>query len=342
MPGLAGRTAVVTGGSSGIGWAIARRLRADGARVLITGVDPDRLSAAAAALDGDPLPGDGASRAGAGVATEPVDVRRVEDLDRLAERVRTQLGGLDVLFANAGVTYAAPMGEVTPERFDDEVAINVRGTSSTVQRLAPLLRPGASVVLDTSCLDVLGGAGMSVYSATKAAVRSLARSLAAELKDAGVRVNAVAPGPVDTPLRGKFGLPDEQLAAMTGRTAGTVPLGRFADPATTRATCSGPSWSSTAAGRACDRPAAAGAMGTAAVRAAAVRADDGDRVRDQHAARPRHRRVHRGRVGGGVPVLVGGRLPDGAGRRPARPPPGRPPGPHPRGRSGPRPVARRA
>jgi NAD(P)-dependent dehydrogenase (short-subunit alcohol dehydrogenase family) len=228
---LAGRTAVVTGGSSGIGLATALRFRAEGARVLITGVDPERLGKAAAELRAVPHPGaDGRAGAGPqdGVHTEEVDVRDLGDLDRLATRVQDELGGLDVLFANAGVTYAAPLEQVTPERFDDEVAINFRGTYFTVQKLAPFLRPGASVVLNTSCLDQLGGAGMSVYSASKAAVRSLARSLSAELHPAGVRVNAVAPGPVTTPLYGKFGMPDEQLAAMAGQIAGKIPLGRFA------------------------------------------------------------------------------------------------------------------
>jgi NAD(P)-dependent dehydrogenase (short-subunit alcohol dehydrogenase family) len=206
---------LVTGGSTGIGFATARRFADASANVLITGRDKTRLDAARAQLGGR-------------VHVVSVDLTQIEDLDRLASVARKRLHYLDVLVANAGISRSALLENVTVESFDEEVAVNFRGTFFTVQRLAPLLAEGSSVVLVSSCLDQRGALGQSVYAATKAAVGSLARSFAAELKTRGVRVNSVAPGPTRTPLFEKYGIPPAQLSAMTETIAKDLPLGRLA------------------------------------------------------------------------------------------------------------------
>jgi len=217
MSRLEGKTAVVTGGGSGIGLAIARRFVAEGAFVYISGRRQDALDAAVAQL--------GASARG--VAT---DITRAEDLDRLFETVQAERGGLDVLVANAGVGWFAPLGEITPEHFDATFDINVRGTLFTVQRALPLLRSGSSVILTGSTVASMGTPQMSVYSASKAAVRNLARSWALDLQGTGIRVNVLSPGITRTntveDLLGGDGV--DGIAQQT-------PLQRPADPAETAA-----------------------------------------------------------------------------------------------------------
>ena len=210
---LAGKTAVVTGGSSGIGLETARQFVAQGARVMITGLDRERLAAAVREL-------------GEGVTGSISDARSADDLDQLAARVRSELGELDVLFANAGIGKFAPLEQVDEDFFDDQFDTNVRGLFFTVQKLAPLLRKGASVILNASAVNAKGVAGGHVYFASKAAVRSLARTLAAELAPRGIRVNALSPGYVPTNFQGKMGLPPETLDGFAGLIAGTTPLGR--------------------------------------------------------------------------------------------------------------------
>lgn len=219
---LAGRTAVVTGGTTGLGFAAARAFLDEGARVLVTGQDAARVEAAAASL-------------GPGATGVRADVRLLDDLDALAERVRAAFGeppsaGLDVLFANAGIGSFAPISQASAEHFAEQFDVNVRGVYFTVQRLLPLLRPGASVILNASAVNAKGVAGGSVYFATKAAVRSLARTLAAELAPAGIRVNAVSPGLVPTPFVGKMGLPPEALDGFAGQVTAAAPLGRLGTP----------------------------------------------------------------------------------------------------------------
>jgi NAD(P)-dependent dehydrogenase (short-subunit alcohol dehydrogenase family) len=211
---LQGKTAVITGGTSGIGMAAARQFTAEGAKVLVTGQDPDRLAAAGRQL---------------GVATHLVDVRRNPDLQSLSASVATQFGKLDVLFANAGVAYATPLADTSAERFDELFDINVKGVFFTVKALAPLMPAGASIVLNTSWLNQVGTAGLSVLSATKAAVRSLARSLAAELSSQGVRVNAVSPGAIATPIHAKTGMSPQALEAFAQRLSLQIPLQRFGE-----------------------------------------------------------------------------------------------------------------
>lgn len=215
---LAGKTALVTGGTTGIGLETARQYAAQGARVMITGQDEARLTAAAREL-------------GADVITARADVRRTADLDALAARVREAFAGrLDVLFANAGVGYFAPLEAVEERFWDDQFAVNVKGVFFTVQKMLPFLGDGSSVVLNASAVNAKGVAAGSVYFATKAAVRSLARGLAAELGPLGIRVNALSPGLVPTAFQGKMGLPQEAHDGFARLITGAAPLGRLGTP----------------------------------------------------------------------------------------------------------------
>ncbi|MFE3456579.1 SDR family NAD(P)-dependent oxidoreductase [Nocardiopsis aegyptia] len=212
-----GRTAVVTGGSTGIGLATAARLAEEGAHVFVSGRRKAELDAAVEAI----------GPAATGVQG---DIADPADLDRLFAAVRDRGRGLDVLFANAAVASFATLEQVTEEHVDQVFGINVRGTLFTVQKALPLLNDGAAVVLTGSTTGVTGGEAFGVYAASKAAVRSFTRTWANELKGRGIRVNAVTPGPVDTP--GLAGLAPEEVGAagFTAHLAGTVPLGRLGRP----------------------------------------------------------------------------------------------------------------
>lgn len=183
---LEGKVAVVTGGSSGIGLATARRFIAEGAHVFITGRRPEELEAARREL-------------GERVTAVRGDVARAEDLDRLYETVKQQKGGLDVLFANAGTGEHRPLGSITEEHFDKVFDTNVKGLLFSVQKALPLLREGGSIILNASVVASKGPPTLSVYSASKAAVRSFARTWTAELAPRRIRVNAVSPGYIPTP-----------------------------------------------------------------------------------------------------------------------------------------------
>ncbi len=213
---LNGKIALITGGTSGIGLATATLFHSEGAQVVVVGNDPDRLGAAAAAIGKNSL----ALRA---------DLRRPADIDRVIEAVRERFGRLDILFANAGLGVAAPLEAVTEAQIDEQFAVNFKGLFFTVQKAVPLMGKGASIVLTTSFLNAVGTPGLSVLSATKAAVRSLARSLGAELAPRGIRVNAVSPGPISTPFAGKMGLSQGELKAMAEGVEAQVPLQRFGE-----------------------------------------------------------------------------------------------------------------
>lgn len=213
------KTAVVTGGSTGIGFAVARLLLEQGARVTITGQNQERLAAAAHSL----------AAFGDRVSTAVVEMRRLEDLAALRAHVHQEYGHLDVLFANAGVAFVTPLEETTEARFDEMFDINVKSVFFTVQQLAPLMQAGSSIVLNTSWLAETGTAGLSLLSASKAAVRSMTRTLAAELMPRGVRVNAVSPGPTATPIHGKIGMKPDELAQFAANIQQEVPLGRFGE-----------------------------------------------------------------------------------------------------------------
>lgn len=214
MGRYAGKTAVVTGGTSGIGLATAKLLLDEGARVLVTGRTDKTLDAARVEL------GDRA-------IVVKSDTASLADIEKLGGKVKEALGEVDVLFVNAGIAKFAPFEAVTEAFYDEILAINTKGAFFVVQRLAPLLRSGSSVVLNTSIVDELGFPSTSVYAASKAALRSLARTLATELLPRGIRVNAVSPGPITTPILEKSGLPQEALAAFQVQLRETNPMKRL-------------------------------------------------------------------------------------------------------------------
>ena len=218
MPGkLAGKVAVVTGGNSGIGLATAKRFAAEGAQVVITGRRQQQLDEAVASL-------------GTNVTGVQGDVSNLADLDRLYAEVKRQHGRVDVLFANAGGGALAPLGSITEEDYDKTFAINVKGLLFTVQKALPLMPDGGSIILNASIVSIKGMAAFSVYSATKAAVRSFARTWTVDLKARKIRVNALSPGPIDTPgIDGLASTPEERAQVKAGMAA-AVPLGRIGDP----------------------------------------------------------------------------------------------------------------
>jgi NAD(P)-dependent dehydrogenase (short-subunit alcohol dehydrogenase family) len=211
-----GKIALVTGGTSGIGLATAKLFLAEGAKVAIVGSDRGRLDEAVITLAADVL----ALRA---------DLRLPAEIDAAIEALRKRHGRIDILFANAGKGLAAPLDAVTEAQIDEQFGLNFKGLFFTVQKAARLMEKGGSIVLTTSFLNAVGASGLSILSATKAAVRSLARTLGAELAPRGIRVNAVSPGAISTPFHGKMGLgPDELKAAAEGIEA-QVPLHRFGE-----------------------------------------------------------------------------------------------------------------
>ncbi|WP_299302068.1 SDR family oxidoreductase [uncultured Litoreibacter sp.] len=215
---LQDKIAVITGATSGIGYAAAERFIAEGVKTLvITGQDEARLDAARSKLaNGD---------------TNVVAIRwraeHAEDSLALSQHLKAEFGSIDILFANAGVTWPAPLGQIDAARAQAQIMINFTAPLMLVQSLAPLMNAGGSIVMNTSCLDELGMPGMAVYSASKAALRSATRTLSAELGEQQIRVNAVAPGPIETPLYGKIGMTEEQLAEMASGIVAQVPAGRF-------------------------------------------------------------------------------------------------------------------
>jgi len=215
MSKLNGKIALVTGGNSGIGLATAKRLVEEGATVYITGRRQAELDKAVAVIGGN-------------VKGVQGDVSNLEDLDRLYAQIQTEQGQLDILFANAGHAKFARLGEITEGHFDAEFGTNVKGLLFTVQKALPLLKNGGSIILNASIVASKGFENMSVYSATKAAVRSFARTWTTDLKGTGIRVNVVSPGPIETP--GLSGLATGFEAEFKGALAASVPLGYIGDP----------------------------------------------------------------------------------------------------------------
>ncbi|MEP9316139.1 SDR family oxidoreductase [Pseudomonas sp. LABIM340] len=214
---LTGKTALITGGSSGIGLATARLFLDNGARVAIIGRDTARLAAARKEL-------------GADLLTLACDVRSREQLQEMASEVRNAFGGLDILFANAGVAYGTPLASTTEEQYDGLMDINVKGLFFSVQAVEPILRNGGSIILNTSWLNQVGAPGRALLSASKAAVRSLARTLSAELLERRIRVNAVSPGAIETPIHRSPGQTEEDFRAYAERVGRQAPIGRMGRP----------------------------------------------------------------------------------------------------------------
>ncbi|RSK37260.1 SDR family oxidoreductase [Hymenobacter metallilatus] len=213
---LAGKIALITGGTSGIGLATAQRFVAEGAFVYITGRRQAELDAAVQLL-------------GQSVVGVRGDVSNLADLDRVVALIREQQGRLDVLFANAGIAEFLPIDAVTENHYDQQFDINVKGTVFTVQKALPLLPDGAAIVLMSSIVGSKGSDNSSIYSATKAAIRSLARTWTSDLKARRIRVNAISPGPIETPgLNNLAGTP-EQVAQFKAQMVGAVPLGRLGE-----------------------------------------------------------------------------------------------------------------
>ncbi len=217
MARFEGKVALVTGGNSGIGLATAKRLQEEGARVAISGRSRKTLDEAVKTI-------------GNGVLAIQADVASLADVDRLYAEVGQKLGKIDVLFVNAGVAKFAPLAETSEGTYDEQFDINIKGAYFTIQKALPLLNDGASIILNTSVADSKGTAGTSAYAATKAALRSLARTAAAELAGRGIRVNTVAPGPIVTPILGRSGLPQEAVDEFAKDIVARVPMKRFGQP----------------------------------------------------------------------------------------------------------------
>jgi NAD(P)-dependent dehydrogenase (short-subunit alcohol dehydrogenase family) len=214
MPKLDGKIAVITGGNSGIGLATAERFVAEGAYVFITGRRQNELDAAVKQI-------------GNNVSAVQGDVSNLSDLDGLYATIKQRKGQIDILFANAGTGQFAPLGQITEEHFDKTFNANVKGLLFTVQKALPLLKNGSSVILNASIVSSTGPAALSVYSASKAAVRSFARTFTTELKDRKIRVNAVSPGVIPSPgYRNSLGMTEEQIKQYSNSVVDKIPLGR--------------------------------------------------------------------------------------------------------------------
>lgn len=211
------KIAVITGGNSGIGLATAKEFVREGAHVVFTGRDQATIDAAVQNIEVNVI----------GLRS---DVSSLSDLDNLYNTVRKEYGHIDILFANAGIALGNVLGDTDEEFFDRHMKINVKGVYFTVQKALPLLVDGASIILNASIVKDKGFPNFSVYSATKAAVRSFAKSWASDLKDRKIRVNTISPGPIATPIFSRMGLPEEQMKALGEQFASQVPLGRLGQP----------------------------------------------------------------------------------------------------------------
>jgi NAD(P)-dependent dehydrogenase (short-subunit alcohol dehydrogenase family) len=217
MKRLEGKVAVVTGGNSGIGLAAAKRFQEEGAKVAISGRSKKTLDEAVKTI-------------GNGVVAVQSDVAKLSDVDKLFSEVSRKLGKIDILFVNAGIAKFVPLAETSESAYDEQFDINIKGAYFTIQKALPFLNNGASIILNTSVADSTGTAGTSAYSATKAALRSLARTAAAELVGRGIRVNAIAPGPIVTPIFGRTGLSKEAFDELAKVIVDKVPMKRFGQP----------------------------------------------------------------------------------------------------------------
>ena len=215
MKTLKGKKAVVTGGNSGIGYATAKKLKAQGAEVIIAGRNEERVAGAAEEL---------------GVTGLVADVTSLPALDRLVEVVGSEFGKVDILFVNAGIFQPAPVGQISEELFDHQMGINFKGAVFTIEKFLPLLSEGASIINLSSVNAYTGMPNTAVYAASKAALNSYTRTAATELAPRKIRINSVNPGPVFTPIFGKTGMSEDQLSGFAEAMQKRIPLKRFGQP----------------------------------------------------------------------------------------------------------------
>jgi NAD(P)-dependent dehydrogenase (short-subunit alcohol dehydrogenase family) len=218
MERLKDKVAVITGGNSGIGLATAQTFVAEGAYVFITGRRQSELDAAVKQISENNISG------------VQGDVSNMADLDRLYAIVEEQKGCIDILFANAGISEFAPLGKITEAHFDKIFSVNVKGLLFTVQKALPLFHDGGSIILNASVGASKGVATTSVYSATKAAIRSFARTWTVDLKARKIRVNAISPGPIDTPIFNSVAHTEEEIKQIKANLVAAVPMGRMGSP----------------------------------------------------------------------------------------------------------------
>ena len=211
---LSEKTDLITGGTSGIGLATAKRFIEEGARVAVTGRDKSRFAEVQAELGDEAL-------------ILAADVRSIDAMQAVANQIQEAFGSLDILFANAGYVIPTPLQAIDVHQYDEVMDVSVKGAIFTMQAALPILRDGASVILTTSFIDQTGKHGLSLVAAAKAAVRSFARSWSYELLDRNIRVNAVAPGGIETPLLSKLGMSEVEIENFKEQFASTVPLGRL-------------------------------------------------------------------------------------------------------------------
>ena len=212
-----GKVVLVTGGNSGLGLAAAKAFAAEGADVVISGRDRQKLDAAAEEI-------------GAKAIGIVADVSRLQDIAALMREIGSRKGRIDVLFANAGIARFGPIDSMTEADWDDIVGTNLKGLYFTVQQVLQLMKQGGAIVLNAAIASGKGMPNTSIYSASKAAIRSLARSLGAELVEQRIRVNVVSPGPIETPIFDSFGMEATELAAMKHQLASGNPMKRFGTP----------------------------------------------------------------------------------------------------------------
>lgn len=212
---LTGKTALITGGNSGMGYATAKALKELGADVTITGRNREALNKAASELD---------------VRSILADQAKIDDVENLAAQVKAHHVGIDILFINAGIAVFAPIEQLTEAQFDEVMNVNFKGAFFTLQKCLPILNDGASVINLSSINAYTGMANTAVYAASKAALNSLTRTAATELAPRKIRVNSVNPGPVNTPIFGKLGMPEEAISEFAGAMQNRIPLNRFGEP----------------------------------------------------------------------------------------------------------------
>jgi NAD(P)-dependent dehydrogenase (short-subunit alcohol dehydrogenase family) len=215
MRELKGKIAVVTGGNSGIGYASAKELKANGATVIITGRSEEKVKTASEEL---------------GVKGIVADVESISAIENLVEQVKTDVGKVDVLFVNAGIFQAAPIGQISEEMFDHQMGINFKGAFFTTEKFLPILNDGASIINLGSVNAYTGMPNTAVYAASKAAINSYTRTAATELAPRKIRVNVINPGPIATPIFGKTGMEEEQLNGFAAAMQDRIPLKRFGQP----------------------------------------------------------------------------------------------------------------